>query len=485
MNADRRMALGCSRRDFLRGSLLTAGALALHGYAAPPPPNPDAAKLVLAAIGCGGKGSGDITVLMDTGLSIGALCDVDAVALKKMAEQVRRENNPKVRLYRDFREMLDKEKDRIHAVTIATPDHMHAPAAALAMSLGKHVYCQKPLTHTLWEARRLRELAQQSGVVTQMGNQGSATSALRRAVEVLQAGILGPIREVHVWTNQPGWPQGIERPARVDRVPRTLDWDLWLGVAPQRPFADEVYHPFKWRGWHDFGTGALGDMACHICNLAFRALHLGYATEVEAQAEGGTQETYAKHAQVRFQFPARPNPGKPGARLPPLTLTWYEGGWSPSAELLHDVVDYAVPGADPSGKATGATLPGVGCYFIGAKGRFFSGGDLGLANLMRLNDEPKLRGITKHEAAVAVPETLPRVSNHYREWVDACVAHQPGATYSRFEIAAHLTESILLGCIAQRLPGRKIQWDGPNMRSPNTPEAAPLVKGSYRPGWAV
>jgi predicted dehydrogenase len=478
MNANLSAAAGHSRRDFLRGALLAAGALARPGHTAPAPPHPDAAKLYLAAIGCGGKGSGDITMLMDAGLSIGALCDVDEEALQKMAAQVRRENNRQVRLYRDFREMLEKERDRIHAVSIATPDHMHAPAAALALSLGKHVYCQKPLTRTIREARRLRELAQQHGVVTQMGNQGSAAGALRRGVEVLQAGLIGPVREVHAWSNQRGWPQGIERPARADRVPRTLDWNLWLGGAPQRPFADQVYHPFKWRGWHDFGTGALGDMACHSCNLAFRALNLGHATEVEAETEGGTQETYPKQAQVRFRFPARPSHTDPGATLPPLTLTWYEGGREPCPELLRDVVDDA-------GQAAPGKLPGVGCYCIGDKGRFFSGGDLGLANLLRLNDEPKLRSITRHEAALAVPETLPRSSNHYHEWVEACVVNKPGAPYSRFELAARLTECLLLGCLAQRLPGRRIQWDGPNMRSPNTPEAAPLVTGTYRPGWSV
>ena len=499
-----------TRRDFLRGSLLGAGALAFNSYAADKkdksgklnkakkldrPPNPGAAKLFLAAIGCGGKGGGDISEMMDAGMSIGALCDVDETSLNKKAEVVR-QKFPDVRLYRDFREMLAKEKDRIHAVTVSTPDHMHAPAAALAMSLGKHVYCQKPLTHTIWEARRLRELAKSTGVVTQMGNQGSASDELRRGVEVLQAGVLGQIKEVHVWTNRPIWPQGVERPAGEDPVPPTLDWNLWLGVAPLRPFKDKnpdskfkgwdnYYHPKSWRGWHDFGTGALGDMACHTCNLAFRALNLGYATEVEAEAEGGTKESYPLHGKIRFQFPARPNPVKPGELLPPVTFTWYEGGWQPSEELLKDVVDFTGPGRDKDGKETPAKLPGSGCYFVGEKGRFFSGGDYGGGNVLRLNDEPKLRGITKHEAAVAVPETLPRSGNNYREWVDACVANKPNDPYSRFDIAAYLTEIILVGCFALRMPGKKIEWDGANMRSPNTPEIAALVKGVYRPGWTV
>ena len=491
MNEESIIASEFSRRDFLRGSLLTAGAFALGGCAtltAPPKPRvrlPDE-KLNLGAIGAGGKGSSDIDEMLDAGMNIVALCDVDEIILLKKAKEIR-EKNPNVRLYRDFRVMLEREK-KLDAVTVSTPDHMHAPAAALAMSLGKHVYCQKPLTHTIWEARRLRELARQYGVVTQMGNQGSGSSELRRGVEVLQAGVIGPIREVHVWTNRPIWPQGIERPQRVDIVPDTLDWNLWLGVAPERPFVGDepapgkgklwesrygehftnvgVYHPFKWRGWHDFGTGALGDMACHTCNLAFRALDLGYATEVEAQTEGGKSETYPLHAKVRFQFPQRGN-------KPPVKFMWYEGGWKPDAELIQDV------------KQLSGEIPSAGCYFIGDKGRFFSAGDYGGGNSIRLNEEPKLRGIGHHELCKAMPETLPRIKNHYKEWVDACAAGKPDDPYSRFDIAAYLTEIILVGCIALRMPDRKIEWDGPNMRSPNTPEAEPLIRIAYRKGWAV
>jgi hypothetical protein len=386
--------------------------------------------------------------------------------------------------------MLERERDTIDAVTISIPDHMHAPAAVLAMRLGKHVYCQKPLTHTIWEARRLRELARRSGVVTQMGNQGSGSTELRRAVELLQAGVIGPVREVHVWTNRPVWPQGVARPTHVDLVPDSLDWNLWLGVAPARPYvgggdeppADKTlchqkgfgaYHLFNWRGWHDFGTGALGDMACHTANLPFRALQLGYPTEVEAWVEGTAEETYPKRSKVRFQFPARPHPVHAGVTLPPLTLWWYDGGWRPEETLIADVT------------VLRGEAPMAGCYLVGEKGRLFSGGDYGDGNTMRLNAEPKLRSLLKHEACKGVPETLPRVKNNYQEWVDACMAGDPAQPFSRFEIAAYLTEIVLIGCIAQRLPGRVIAWDGPNMRSPNTPEVAPLVRGTYRPGWTV
>ena len=467
---------GYTRRDFLRGSLLTAGALALGGCAtlSTPPPRvrKPGEKLNLAGIGCGGKGESDIQEMMHAGMRVLALCDVDEGPLKRMADQVRRENNPDVRLYRDFRELLAKEP-LVDACTISTPDHMHAPAAALAMSLGKHVYVQKPLTHTMWEARRLRDLARRTRVVTQMGNQGSAANELRRGVEVIQAGVLGPVQEVHVWTNRPVWPQGLVRPSRVDPVPPALDWNLWLGVAPERPYAADTYHPFKWRGWYDFGTGALGDMACHTCNLPFRALNLGYASEVEAVTEGATAETYPKHAKVTFQFPARPNPAKPGERLPPVTFYWYEGGWKPDAALLKDLIEFR------------GEIPMAGCYLVGQKGRLFSAGDYGDGNSLRLNDEPKFRSILKHDACLAVPQTLPRSPGNYKEWADACYANAPDAPYSRFEISAYLTEIILVGCIALRLPGKIIQWDGPRMRSPNTPEAAALVHPPYRPGWRV
>ena len=480
---------GYSRRDFLRGSLLTAGAFALGGCATFSTPRPrvlkPGEKLNLAGIGAGGKGDSDISEMVKSGMNVIALCDVDEITLNKKAEKVRKENNPDVRLYRDFREMLAKEP-LIDACTISTPDHMHAPAASMAMQLGKHVYVQKPLTHTIYEARRLRELARKTGVVTQMGNQGSATDGLRRGVEVIQAGVIGQVKEIHVWTNRPIWPQGVERPKQEDPVPPTLDWNLWLGVAPERPYAKDTYHTFKWRGWYDFGTGALGDMACHTCNLAVRALNLGYATEVEAATEGSTSETFPLHAKVTFQFPARPNPAKPGEMLPPVKFYWYEGGWKPSEELCKDIVEFTGPGRDKNGKETPAQLPIAGCYFIGEKGRFFSRSDYGDQNFMRLNDEPKLRAIQKHEACLPVPETLPRSKGgNYKEWVDACYANDPKAPYSRFEIAAYLTEIILVGCIALRLPGKKIQWDGPNMRSPNTPEAAQFVNPPYRAGWKV
>ncbi|MCX7005955.1 MAG: Gfo/Idh/MocA family oxidoreductase [Kiritimatiellaeota bacterium] len=467
---------GYSRRDFLRGSLLTAGAFAFGGCASFSTPKPrvlkPGEKLNLAGIGAGGKGDSDISEMIKAGMNVIALCDVDEITLNKKAEKIRKENNPDVRLYRDFREMLAKEP-LIDACTISTPDHMHAPAASMAMQLGKHVYVQKPLTHTIWEARRLRELARKTGVVTQMGNQGSASNELRRGVEVIQAGVIGAVKEVHVWTNRPIWPQGCERPTQAETVPANLDWNLWLGVAPERPYA-KCYQPFAWRGWYDFGTGALGDMACHTCNLPFRALNLGYATEVEAVTEGATAESFPKHAKISFQFPARANPAKPGELLPSVKFFWYEGGWKPDAELIKDVT------------ALRGETPIAGCYFIGEKGRLFSAGDYGDGNSMRLNDEPKLRSVLKHEVCLSVPETIPRSKGgNYKEWADACAANTPDVPYSRFEIAAYLTEIILVGCIALRLPGKKIQWDGPNMRSPNTPEAEQFVNPPYRKGWCV
>ena len=281
---------GLTRRQFICYSALAVGGTALAGCAVPRSRRLSANdKLNIGVIGAGGKGAGDTDCC--AGENIVALCDVDETIAAS-----RRRKYPNARFYKDFRQMLDREKT-LDAVVVSTPDHVHAAAAAMAMRMGKHVYCQKPLTHSIYEARLLRKLAKQYQVSTQMGNQGSAEDGLRRAVEIVQAGLIGPVRQVYVWTNRPIWPQGMDRPSGADPVPATLDWDGWIGPAPMRPYKAEwpekaastgrrrrgaVYHPFAWRGWQDFGTGALGDMACHTANMPFRALKLGYPTEIEA-----------------------------------------------------------------------------------------------------------------------------------------------------------------------------------------------------------
>ena len=291
-------ALRWSRRDFLRATSLATGAVAFGVPTLLRGANLNS-KLNIACIGAMGKGKSDTDHCASE--NIVALCDVDA---ERCAAQLTK--YAPARFFQDYRKLLDEMGQSIDAVTVSTPDHFHAIAASAAMQLGKHVYCQKPLVQTIYEARSLRDLAHTTGVVTQMGNQGSAADGLRRAVECIQSGLIGQVSEVHVWTNRPVWPQGMDRPVGSDPVPATLDWNRWLGPAPERPFKKGVYHAFNWRGWQDFGTGALGDMACHTVNMPFRALRLGYPTEIEAEAMGGmNKETYPIGSKIRFQFPAR------------------------------------------------------------------------------------------------------------------------------------------------------------------------------------
>ncbi|HEV2211583.1 MAG TPA: Gfo/Idh/MocA family oxidoreductase [Verrucomicrobiae bacterium] len=471
-----------TRRQFIYYSALAATSTALTGYARPKPrrvsPND---KLNIAVIGCGGKGSSDLHWCSSE--NIVALCDVvdgDAAAAA-------RNNHPDAKFYKDFRELLEKEKS-VDAVDIAVPDHMHAPIAAMAIKMGKHVYCQKPLTHDVFEARTLRDLARKYKVATQMGNQGSASDGLRRAVEVVQAGLIGPVHQAYVWTNRPIWPQGLDRPPGSDPVPANLDWDLWLGTAPLRPYkaywpdSDPaaggrrrrrgVYEPFVWRGWQDFGTGALGDMACHTVNWPFRALNLGYPTEIEAESSGMNKEMYPKSSRIRFEFPAREG-------MPPVTFHWSDGGNKPPTDVTAPIV------------ALQDEVSGSGCLMIGEKGMVFSpdDGDQDLNFFVKLNDEKELVRGNNHEAVKAIPQTLPRNAcagspdqRQHLEWIAACKGGTPG--YSNFDIAAYLTEIILLGCVALRV-GKKLEWDGPHMRAKNAPEAAQYVRRHYRNGWTL
>ena len=300
-----------------------------------------------------------------------------------------------------------------------------------------------------------------------MGNQGSSEKGLRRAVEVIQSGAIGSVSEVHVWSNRPIWPQGIERPEGQDPVPETLDWDLFLGPAQKRPFKKDAYHPFKWRGWQDFGTGALGDMACHTANMPFRALKLGYPTEIEAESSGMNKETFPKSSKIRFQFPAREG-------LKPVRFWWYDGGWKPSNDQAERVLDYIETTKDRDGKPRERKLPGSGCLLIGDKGHLFSPDDYGAQFFLLPQKE--------FEGFQGPAETIPRSPGHYREWVEACRGGKPA--YSNFDIAAYLTEIILLGCVALRT-GKKLEWDGPAMKAKNAPESAQYVKRDYRKGWEI
>jgi len=440
------------RRQFLKTAGLAVAATAgLSGWRARAAEAPAAVpkkfcdpgrKLRIACIGCGGKGSSDIDGV--AGEEIVALCDVSRNPVASKARRF-----PNAKQYKDYRQMLNDLADQIDAVTVSTPDHTHFPAAYMAMNLGKHVYVQKPLTHTVWEARTLTELARAKGLVTIMGNQGHAGDGTRRLKEWVMAGVVGPIHEVHFWTNRPIWPQGCERPHEEQPVPPFLDWNRWLGVAPERPY-HKCYQPFNWRGWWDFGTGALGDMGCHIMDAAFWALDLKCPVSVEAESGGATAESGPKWSVITYQFPAR-------GTMPPVKVTWSDGGHKP--QNLRDM-----PGGLPAG----------GQLLVGENGSIFDGSDY--------CEHPRIIPEAQAKAAKLPPETLPRVpggpGGHYQEWIKACKGQGP-LPGSNFDHAGPLTEMVVMGNLAVRL-GKKVEWDGPNMRCTNLAEAGPLLRKNYR-----
>jgi hypothetical protein len=465
---------GLSRRQFLvYSTIAAAGVSALSGCSTPKARRLGPGdKLRIACIGAGGKGRSDIAHCGTE--DIVAICDADERQATKAREQF-----PKAKFYTDWREMLEKEERNIDAVTISTPDHLHAISASQAIKMRKHVYCQKPLTQTVHEARYLRDLAKKYQVVTQMGNQGSAEDGLRRAVEIVQAGVIGPVRQIHVWTNRPIWPQGITRPPGQDPIPPQFKWDYFLGPAPEMPYKEGVYHPFKWRGWYEFGTGALGDMACHTANMPFRAARLGYPRLVELLDHSELNpDTFPKTSKIRFVFPGREG-------LPETEFFWYDGNPSDkSARVLRppeEVTD--------SIKGLLDKVPTSGCLLIGDRGELFSPDDYGARFFIKLKGESELINGTVHEAAKAVPITIPRNTHpgeadarQHLEWIAACKGGP--RPYSDFDVAAYLTEIILLGCVALRT-GKRLEWDGPKMRALNAPESSQFVKRTYRKGWGL
>ena len=409
-------------------------------------------RLNIAGIGVAGQGAGDLNNLADQ--NIVALCDVDwahaAGTFKKY---------PNAKQFKDFRKMLDEVKD-IDAVVVATPDHMHAFAAIAAMKLGKHCYCEKPLTHSVWEARRVAEVAREQKVATQMGNSGQASESTRYLSELIMDGAIGPVREAHMWTDRPSqglfgeyWPQGVARPKDTPTPPSTLDWDLWLGPAPERPY-HPAYVPFKWRGWWDFGTGALGDIGCHSFDPVFRALKPGPPLSVEAASTRVNEETYPLSSRVTYKFAAR-------ADMPELTVTWYDGGMRPPR-----------PDELEEGREMGAT----GALLIGDKGKILSG-----RTGYRLIPEKRAREYG------APPKKLERSPGHFKEWVAACKGAKPAG--SNFDWAGPLTETVLLGNVALRLKMReeltrqKLLWDSAAFKFTNSDAANQFLKRDYRRGW--
>jgi predicted dehydrogenase len=492
-----RQAVRWNRRNFLKTATLAGGAVVFGVPTLLRGQNLNS-KLNIAVIGAGGKGEGDANCC--SGENIVALCDVDTVNCAKTVGTF-----PKAKFYRDFRVMFDEMGKSIDAVDVATPDHFHAIAESQAMRLGKHVYGQKPLAQTVYEARYLRNLAKQTGVVTQMGNQGSASDGLRRAVECIQAGIIGQVHQAHIWTNRPIWPQGMGRPPGADPVPDTLNWDIWIGPAPMRPFKADVYEPFKWRGWLDFGTGALGDMACHTVNMTFRALRLGYPTEIEAQAlVGKNNESYPLSSKIRFEFPPRKTEVAAAHKTffhrhdtieqAPVTLWWYDGGKpssDPKARGGHDGSNKPPSALTADIEAMLGEIPGSGCLLVGDKGTIFSPDDYGEQFFVKLNGEKRFTHFTKSPVVAAIPEVIPRNPfkgdndlRQHLEWIAAIKAGKPEMCYSRFAVGAQLTEIMLLGCVSLRV-GKKIEWDGPNLRVLNCPEAAQFIKREDRAPWKL
>jgi predicted dehydrogenase len=415
-------------------------------------------RLNIAGIGIGGMGASNLKAC--AGENIVALCDVDRdYAAKTIALY------PDARLYTDYREMLEKEKG-IDAVVIATPDHTHATITLAALQAGKHVYCQKPLTHTVAEARTITEAARRYKVQTQMGNQGHSMESMRLLKEWLDDGAIGNVTEVHAWTDRPvgGAPWSDfavqARPADTPPVPDTLDWDKWLGPVPFRPY-HPAYHPLKWRAWLDFGTGALGDMGCHILDPAFWALELGAPQSVEATSThyepAVASETYPRASIVRYTFPAR------GTR-PPVKLTWYDG------RLLPPV---------PQGLEPGRRLPGSGALLIGDKGTILHGSHG--ADGVRLIPE------TRMQEYVRPPKTLRRVTEgHEGDWLRACKEGPSGIPpCSTFEYGGALTEMVLLGVLAIRMKDQRLEWDSQNLRFTNNDAANELLRIQYREGWTL
>ena len=445
-----------TRRDFLRqtalagvaGSILPGGGSA---FATQGSPNE---RVRFACIGVGGKGESDTNDAGKFG-EIVALCDCDETTLAKMAAQY-----PQAKKYFDYRTMLDELGDKIDAVTISTPDHTHAPAGAMAMRMGKHAFIQKPLTWSVEESRILRALAAEKKLCTQMGNQGTASDGFRRGVEVIRSGTLGAVKEILVWTNRPIWPQGIARPQEAMTPPRSLHWDQFVGAAPERPY-NPAYHPFNWRGWLDFGTGALGDMACHTINVAAMALNLFDPETVEVVDTSGLvdRETYPTWSILKTHFGARDG-------RPPLDLVWYDGGKNLPKDKRSEI----------EAKLHGEPMPGSGLLLIGEKGSFFSTNDYGGEHALLPRDQ------FKDQARVEA--TLPHSPGHFQEFVAAIKAGEPTRALSNFEYAGRLTETVLLGVVALKLGG-KIEWDSVAMKVKNKPEADQYLKRDYRKGYSV
>jgi predicted dehydrogenase len=433
------MGFQSSRREFLKAATLTGLGIWVVDEARADDAKSPNERVNFASIGVGGKGESDTADAARSG-NLVAICDVDDNTLAKAAQKY-----PNAKKYNDFRKMFDEMGKEIDAVTVSTPDHNHAVISVMAMRHGKHCFCQKPLTHTLYEARRMGEIAREMKVATQMGNQGTADSGLRKSAALVRAGALGTVKEVHVWTNRPIWPQGGDRP-QPETPPANVHWDLWLGPAPERPYA-KGYHPFAWRGWWDFGTGALGDMACHTMNMPFMGLDLRDPISVQAETAGHNRDSYPKWSVIRYEFAATET-------RPALSMTWYDGGKRPPQELLGD-----------------EKLSDSGSLILGDKGKLYSPGDNG--------------GGGKVIGGADVGEVkFPQSPGHFEEFVRAIKGGEP-ATSNFPNYAGPLTETVLLGNLAVWANGKKIEWNARELKAANAPEVDGVIRPHYREGYSL
>ena len=447
-----------TRREFIGTAAAAAAGLVIvprrvlggPGYQAP------SDTLNIGCVGVGGKGTSDIWACSTE--NIVALCDADDEQMARFL--VQKDNKPEYQpkydraaKYRDFRKMLDKEK--LDAITVSTPDHTHAVVAMTAMKMGKHVFVQKPLTHTIKEARLLAQEAKKRNLVTQMGNQGHSKEGARLICEWIWDGAIGDVREVHVWTNRPIWPQGIDAPKEIPSVPPSLDWDVWLGPAAWRPY-HPAYLPFNWRGWWDFGTGAVGAMGAHLVDQPFWALKLTAPTTVQASSTKYTKDSYPLAEVITYEFPARGN-------MPPARMIWYDGGLMPPRPAVLE--DGRMMGDD-----------GGGCLFVGAKGMIMCST---YGENPRILPEQLMRDYKRPE------KTIPRSPGIMEEWIAAIKAGKKSTT--DFDYSGPLTETMLLGNVALRMKEAKVvlQWDAVNMQVTNLPEANQYIHKEYRAGWSL
>jgi hypothetical protein len=508
---------GISRRYFFYGSLL-AGAIPSGGFGSVPSlkklgyksPNE---KLNIASVGAGGKAVSDIQACAETE-NIVALCDVDERRATRIYGQF-----PSVPKYKDFRVMFDKENANFDAVIVTIPDHMHTAVGLAAMERGKHVYMQKPLAHTVWECRELVKAAEKYKVATQMGNQGYSNEGTRQCAEMIWSGGIGNVTEVHAWTNRPAWPQGIKEPPASSPVPNTLDWDLWLGIAKDRPFSDD-YLPFSWRGFFDFGSGSLGDMACHILGAPNMALRLGAPTSVECVSQEDRGYIYfPSKSVVRFDFPARDN-------MPPVTIYWYDAmredqptfPGAPKDEILGDLprnrrgsalpqvkpAEHQIQGgvftvedffnpkdtpaptrasqrAEPQDEHARKEAQWMKLINTGTNGSLFKG-EKGMITTGTYGEWTRLLPVERMRDYEFPPEFLPRSPGHYRDWIRACKGGVPAC--SNFGVSAPFTEWIALGAIAIKL-NCKLEWDAEKCQVTNNAEANALLKPVVRKGWKL